>query len=161
MVSAVSGILGRDASGGLPSNPNIWVDLSKEHWVPPIRISRRFNYIYFIASDHAWLSIWGAAPILCGISAKWNNLGLLPDHSVVDSPALAIEYDINHHTKISNMARGRTPDIDYTALISEEQHDVNRYAHANLSERQGRWKGMNGGKGDRSNPNRTTDSEPE
>ena len=45
--------------------------------------------------------------------ARFNNIGDLLNHSIIDSPALAIAYDQYLRNKLSNFARERTPSIDY------------------------------------------------
>ena len=132
-VNAIAAILGQSASNDLPSKPYIRVGLTKKPWAPPIlerqraifswemkrgitplRKSRRFSNIlcrrrFCIAVDGV-----GGFDSYGGIAAQRCNLGLALHHSANDSPALAIAYDINLHTKLSRLPRGRTPNIDYT-----------------------------------------------
>ena len=93
------------------------------------------------------------------LQTSGGNLGLLLHHSGIDSPALATAYDTNLHTELSNLARERARNIDYTAALSEEKYDIERYVLANLTPKgNGKEKGQKGGKGEKNNHNRQTGS---
>ena len=62
-----------------------------------------------------------------GSVAQFNNVGILLNRSIVDSPAFAIAYDRHLHNKLPNYARERTPPTDYLALLPDELFDIKRY----------------------------------
>ena len=64
--------------------------------------------------------------------AQFNNVVILLNRSIVDSPAFAIAYDRHLHNKLPNCARERTPSIDYFALLSDEQFGIKRYVSNSL-----------------------------
>ena len=158
MVNAVSEQISIAQSNALAYRPYIFLDLARKPWAPPIIEHRRdidswkaaaksyfppqtasiqqyamYRLRFIFAADiaHAFDSFGG-------VFDQINNLGLLLNLSIIDSPALAIGYDQYLHNKLNCYARERTPGIDYFSLLSEEQFEIKRYVSDSVVNK---WKG--------------------
>ena len=112
----------------------------------------RFRFISAADIAHDFDSFSGAI-------AQFNNISILLNHAVIDSPAFAIAYDQHLHNKLATLARERTPSIDYFAMLPEEQYEIKRYISNSLSIQKGKSK--KGGKGKESSPEGKRGSEVE
>ena len=85
-----------------------------------IYILYRLRFVFSADSARAFDSFGGAL-------AQSNNIGILWDRPIIESPAFAIFYDQHLRSKLSILTLGRTPSIDYRSLLSDGKCDIARY----------------------------------
>ena len=88
-----------------------------------------------------------------GIASRRNKIGLLIPHSVIDSAALAIDYDTNPNQKLSNLAREQTKYRSYRIAAGGAIRYIAIRPSEPKANGEGNAKCPNGGKGERNNTN--------
>ena len=68
-----------------------------------------------------------------GICSQINNSGALLNIATADNPLVAMRYDSALGRRLAEYARGRTPDVDFEALLSNEQYELKRSILADIA----------------------------